>query len=57
MKTTARYAEYQSTGPGANPDARFKWAKQLTKEEADKITIATVLEGSDGWQPRDESNP
>jgi len=48
---TARYAEYNSTGPGANPDARVKWAKQLTKDEADKITVEAVLGGSDGWNP------
>ena len=48
---TARYAEYNSTGPGANPDKRFKWAKQLTKEEAEKITIECVLGGSDNWNP------
>ena len=48
---TARYAEYNSTGPGANPDNRFKWTRQLTKEEAVKITIESVMGGSDGWNP------
>ena len=48
---TARFAEYHSTGPGANPDKRFKWAKQLVKGEAEKITIETVLGGSDNWNP------
>lgn len=48
---TARYAEYNSTGPGANPDKRFKWTRQLTKEEAEKITVESVLGGSDGWIP------
>lgn len=48
---TARYAEYNSTGPGANTDKRVKWAKQLTKDEADKITVKAVLAGSDGWNP------
>lgn len=48
---TARYAEYNSTGPGANPDQRFKWAKQLTREEADKITLDAVLGGNDHWNP------
>ena len=48
---TARFAEYNSTGPGANPDARVKWAKQLTKDEADQITIQSVLGGADGWDP------
>ena len=31
---TARYAEFNSAGPGANPAARVKWAKQLTAWEA-----------------------
>ncbi|NJM92638.1 MAG: ATP-binding cassette domain-containing protein [Rhodospirillaceae bacterium] len=33
-EATARYAEYGSTGPGANPEARVKWSKQLTADEA-----------------------
>ena len=48
---TARFAEYHSTGPGANPDKRFKWAKQLTKEAAEKVTVESVLSGSDAWNP------
>jgi lysophospholipase L1-like esterase len=48
---TARYAEYNSTGPGANPSQRVSWARQLTKDEADKITAQRVLGGSDGWNP------
>lgn len=48
---TARFSEYNSTGPGANPGKRFKWAKQLTKEQADKITIEAVLGGEDEWNP------
>jgi pectinesterase len=48
---TARFAEYNSTGPGANPDKRFKWSKQLTAKEADKITVESVLGGEDSWNP------
>ena len=51
---TARYSEYNSTGPGANPDKRFKWTKQLTKDEAGAITMSKVLAGSDNWNPLDE---
>jgi pectinesterase len=50
-ETTARYAEYQSTGPGANPAARFKWTKQLTDEEAKAFTIQNILGGADDWNP------
>ncbi len=48
---TARYAEYHSTGPGANPDRRFPWTRQLTDAEAGQITLESVLGGSDGWNP------
>ncbi|MEA3188685.1 MAG: pectinesterase [Chthoniobacter sp.] len=50
-ETTARYAEYNTRGPGAHPDKRAPWTKQLTKEEAEKITLETVLGGTDGWKP------
>lgn len=48
---TARYAEYHSTGPGANPEKRVKWAKQLTEDEAQKITVESILGGNDHWNP------
>jgi pectinesterase len=50
-ETTARYAEYDSTGLGANPDKRVKWAKQLTAAEAENYTPQKVLKGQDGWSP------
>ena len=50
--TTARYAEFNSTGPGANPQRRAAWAKQLTETEAGAITLEKVLGGSDGWNPK-----
>jgi len=49
---TARYAEYNSTGPGANPEKRFKWAKQLSPEEAKAFTPENILSGPDRWNPR-----
>jgi pectinesterase len=54
---TARYAEYNSTGPGANPNRRAKWSKQLTKEEAEKVTVLSVLGGDDGWNPAEQVDP
>jgi pectinesterase len=48
---TVRYAEYDSRGPGANPRARVKWARQLTKAEAERINVRSVLAGDDGWNP------
>lgn len=48
---TARYAEFNSRGAGANPQARVPWARQLTRAEAAAITPAAVLGGGDGWNP------
>ena len=50
-ETTARYAEYNSTGPGANPEERVKWAKQLTGDEAKDFTIEKIIGGADAWKP------
>jgi pectinesterase len=48
---TARYMEYRCTGPGAHPASRVLWSRQLTDNEAGKITVKTVLSGFDGWNP------
>jgi pectin methylesterase-like acyl-CoA thioesterase len=48
---TATYAEFHSTGPGANPTAREHYAKQLTAEEAKKYETKVYLAGADGWDP------
>jgi pectinesterase len=50
-EATARYAEYQSTGPGTATGARVPWAKQLSDEEAKAYTVKNILTGSDGWTP------
>jgi pectinesterase len=49
--TTARYAEYNNTGPGASTTNRPDWTKQLTKSEAQKITVEKVLGDADNWNP------
>ena len=49
---TVRYAEFGSTGAGAKPDQRVKWAKQLTEAEAKLITLEKVLNGPDNWNPK-----
>src|SRR6185369_2987963 len=49
--TSARYAEFNNTGPGASPTNRADWSKQLEKSEAQKITIGAVLGGADRWKP------
>lgn len=48
---TAFYAEYHSTGPGANPSQREPHSKQLTKKQAQKYEPQNFLRGSDGWNP------
>ncbi len=45
----AYYAEYQSTGPGANPGARVKWSHQLTAREAAQFKPRVFLAGKDHW--------
>lgn len=42
---TSRYEEYKNYGPSSDPEARVKWAKQLTTEEAGKYTLTNVLKG------------
>lgn len=51
-ETTARYAEYNSTGPGAHPGERVKWMKQLSVEEVKKFTIKIIL---GHWDPEAKS--
>jgi pectinesterase len=48
---TVRYAEFNSSGPGANPDERVPWAHRLTQEEAEDLSLQTVLGGEEGWVP------
>ena len=40
---TAYYAEYSSTGPGANPSGRVAWSHQLTKKEVKEYTKKNIL--------------
>ena len=42
------FAEYRSTGPGANPSKRVPWSRQLTDREATAFTADTALRG---WTP------
>ena len=45
---TTRYSEYKNYGPSSGPAKRIDWSKQLTDEEAKKITIVNVF---NGWDP------
>lgn len=48
---TARFAEYGSYGPGAHPDARHTWSRQLTEEDIKRYTVQNVLSN---WNPKKE---
>lgn len=54
---TARYAEFQSHGPGATMKDRVPWASQLSESEGKEITVERVLAGSDGWTPKPAREP
>lgn len=49
---TARYSEFNSTGPGGDVKSRVAWSKQLPEAEARAITAEKVLAGLDGWNPK-----
>jgi pectinesterase len=51
---TARYAEYNSSGPGAHPTSRVSWSRQLTKAEAKLLTPWNILKGFDNWNPTED---
>ena len=51
---TAFFAEYQSRGEGANPDARAAFSHQLSN--IDDYAMETVLAGGDGWNPMMNGN-
>lgn len=46
---TAFFAEYNSTGPGANPSGRVAWSHQLNSNDVKIYTIKNILSGKDGW--------
>lgn len=48
---TARYAEYKSTGEGANPKNRVQWSKQLTDKEAIKYSVENIFATTNNWYP------
>lgn len=51
----AYYAEYKSTGPGANPSARVSWSHQLTAAEAAQYQPKVFLKGRDRWDAEKEA--
>lgn len=51
---TARYMEYNNRGEGAATQNRVAWSKQLTKKEAQKVTLEAVMTVADTWTPADK---
>ena len=50
---TARYMEYKNTGEGANASDRVAWSKQLTKKEAEAVTVDAIFRTQSNWNPID----
>lgn len=50
---TARYMEYKNTGEGANASERVAWSKQLTKKEAEAVTVDAIFRTQSNWTPID----
>ena len=50
---TARYMEYKNTGEGANAPERVAWSKQLTKKEAEAVTVDAIFRTQSNWNPID----
>jgi len=50
---TARYMEYKNTGEGTNASERVAWSKQLTKKEAEAVTVDAIFRTQSNWNPID----
>jgi hypothetical protein len=48
---TVYYAEFNSTGPGAQPDKRDPHTHFLTPEQVKQYEPSVFLRGSDNWDP------
>jgi pectinesterase len=49
---TAYFAEYKSTGPGANPAGRVGWSYQMTAAEAKSYTFKAIFAAKEPWRPK-----
>ena len=52
---TVFYAEYKSSGPGANPAARDSHSHQLTAAQTKQFETQLFLAGTDRWDPTKEA--
>jgi len=51
-ENTARYSEWNSTGPGSDSPHRVSWAKSLSEEEVSKYSLGTIFHTNDKWLPK-----
>ena len=49
---TARYLEYNNRGAGADRSRRVAWSHELSKKEAQKISMQEVFHGYGDWMPQ-----
>ena len=49
---SVHFAEYRSTGPGAQMEQRVSWSKVLDDDTAQSYAIELVLGGQDAWNPQ-----
>ncbi|WP_339188095.1 MULTISPECIES: pectinesterase family protein [unclassified Paenibacillus] len=56
-EATAYYGEYQSFGPGANPQARMNWTHQLTDTEAEAYTLHSIFSATSAINGREDWDP
>ncbi len=55
-ENTVFYAEYNSTGEGAEKAERVSWAKQLSKADANAYTLKNIFSLEGSWMPKSIKN-
>ena len=53
---TAYFAEYGSTGAGANLESRVAWSRRLGDSDIKQFSTEYFLGGRDGWDPKTAGN-
>ncbi len=51
-ESTAWFGEYQSTGPGANPEARVSWSHQMNESDYHNCSLRNIFKD---WIPNESS--
>ena len=53
---TVFYAEYSTTGKGANKNKRVSWSHRLSAQQAAKYSIENIFAGKIKWNPLSQNN-